>query len=67
MTPEQFLKLETYELASEETKKEREDQALRGMDEKRTDWEAEAVKQQGDKFQGIFECEECGSNKTGFI
>ena len=61
------MKLDTYELASEETKRERENQSLRGMNEKRTDWEAEEVKQQGDKFQGIFECEECGSFKTGFI
>lgn len=40
---------------------------LHGMWEKRTDWEHEEVKQQGEKFQGLFLCEECGSNKTGFI
>ena len=33
----------------------------------RTDFEIEEVKRQGEKFKGLFKCEECGSDKTGFI
>ena len=37
------------------------------MWQKRTDWDNEEVKAQGDKYKGLFICEECGSDKTGFI
>ncbi len=67
MTPEEFIKLETFEIASDQMRLERNEMQMRGMWDKRTDWEHEEVKQQGEKFQGLFECEECGSNKTGFI
>ena len=40
---------------------------MKGMWEKRTDWENEMVKAEGENYTGLFECEECGSNKTGFI
>ncbi len=59
--------MDSRELASEEMKKTRDEMMMRGMWEKRTDWEHEEVKAQGEKFQGLFLCEECGSNKTGFI
>jgi len=37
------------------------------MHNKRTDWEHEEVKAQGEKYSGLFKCESCGSDKTGFI
>jgi hypothetical protein len=45
VTPEQFLRLDTYELASEEVQRLREQSCLTGMAAKRTDWETEEVKQ----------------------
>lgn len=67
LTPEEFLKLDSSDLASESLIKERRQGEMRGMDAKRSDWENEEVKKLGEKFKGIFKCESCGSMKTGFI
>jgi len=67
ITPEEFIKLDVREIASEEMKKQREQFEEMGMWQKRTDWDNEEVKAQGSKYKGLFKCEQCGSNKTGFI
>lgn len=54
-------------LASEKMKKYRDEAEKRGLWEKRTDWDCELVKQQGDKYKGMFKCTQCDSDKTGFI
>lgn len=45
VTPEEFVKLENKDLASDELIMEREKMVMRGMWEKRTDWENEEVKE----------------------
>ena len=44
VSPEQFFKLDTSELASESLKAERNFMEKRGMDANRSDWENELVK-----------------------
>jgi len=67
VTPENFLKIDPLLWASEDTLQTRENHEMNGMWEKRSDWEAEEVKMQGESYTGLFLCESCGSNKTGFI
>ncbi len=59
--------MDMREIASEELQSMREKFEANGMWQKRTDWDNEEVKAQGDKYKGLFTCEECGSDKTGFI
>ena len=67
ISPEEFVKLDVREIASDDMKKQREQFEEMGMWQKRTDWDNEEVKAQGSKYKGLFMCEECGSDKTGFI
>lgn len=54
------------DLASDQKKKDREETELKGLWNKRTDWDQEMVKQQVD-FKGMFKCTSCGSDRTGYI
>lgn len=67
VTPEAFLTLDPKEFASDSLKIQRQEAHQRGVFHKRTDWDQEEVKLAGDKFCGMFKCEACGSDKTGFI
>ena len=67
ISPEDFVMVDQRKLASEKMKKDREEAEKRGLWNKRTDWDCELVKQQGDKYKGMFNCELCDSDKTGFI
>ena len=57
ISPEEFVTVDLRKLASEKMKKDREDAEKRGLWNKRTDWDCELVKQQGDKYKGMFKCE----------
>lgn len=59
--------MDIRKLASDEIQKSRQAALKSNMYDKRTDWATEEVKQQGEKYKGLFPCESCGSNKTGFI
>ena len=67
LTPEDFLQVDVRKFATDEVKEQRAEAEKTNMYNKRTDWDCEEVKAQGDKFKGLFNCEGCGSNKTGFI
>ena len=54
-------------LASNELQEQREMARRNNMEDKRTDWDTEEVKAQGEAFKGLFKCEYCQSDKTGFI
>jgi len=66
ISPEDFVSMDPRKHASEAMKKEREEAMKRGMHNKRTDWDQEIVKGQSD-YKGMFKCEKCKSDKTGFI
>ena len=59
--------MDIRKLASDEIKEQRQTAIQMNMHDKRTDWATEEVKQQGEKYKGLFPCESCGSDKTGFI
>jgi len=67
VSPEEFLCMDIRKLASDEIKEQRQTAIQMNMHDKRTDWATEEVKQQGEKYKGLFPCESCGSDKTGFI
>ena len=67
ISPEDFVMVDLRKLASEKMKKDREEAEKRGLWNKRTDWDCELVKQKGDNYKGMFNCELCDSDKTGFI
>ena len=67
ITPEEFLHVDVRTLASDEVKQMRAEAEKVNMYNKRTDWDTEEVKAQGENYKGLFKCESCGSNKTGFI
>ena len=54
-------------LASDELQEQREEARKANLADKRTDWATEEVKAQGEAYKGLFACENCGSDKTGFI
>jgi len=66
VTPEDFVSLDPKQLASSKMKKEREASVMKGLWNKRTDWDKELVKND-EKYKGMFKCEECDSDRTGFI
>lgn len=67
VTPEQFLNMDPREFASDRRKDSHEKHKGTAFYEKRSDWDVEMVKQAGDKHKGMFPCDACGSDKTGFI
>ena len=67
ISPEDFLQVDLRKFASEEVKNQRIAAEKTNMYNKRTDWDNEEVKAQGDAYKGLFKCESCGSDKTGFI
>ena len=67
ITPEEFVTADLREFASQKMIKDREEATNRGLYNKRTDWDTEMVKAKGDKFKGMFKCESCDSDRTGFI
>ena len=66
ISPEEFVMVDLRMLASEEMKNEREEASMRGLWNKRTDWDKELVKPQAD-YKGIFKCALCHNDRTGFI
>ena len=66
MEPEEFVKADLRNLASEKVKMAREEAEIQGLANKRTDWDQEIVKAQSD-YKGMFKCELCESTRTGFI
>lgn len=67
ITPEEFLQVDVRTLASDEVKQKRAEAEKTNMYNKRTDWDTEEVKAQGENYKGLFKCESCDSDKTGFI
>ena len=61
ISPEEFLQVDVRTLASDEVKQKRAEAEKINMYNKRTDWENEEVKAQGDNYKGLFNCENCGS------
>ena len=47
-------------------KKVREQQMMKGLWNKRTDWDQEVVKNNA-KYKGMFKCKLCNSDRTGFV
>lgn len=66
VTPEALVSMDARELASTELQTKREEATMAGMWNKRTDWAQESVNANPD-YKGMFCCESCGSQKTGFI
>lgn len=66
ITPEEFVLVDLRLLASDKMKKDRDEAMMRGLWNKRTDWDKEMVKAKAD-YKGMFKCENCQSDKTGFI
>jgi hypothetical protein len=66
ITPEDLCTMDPRLLASSKMKREREKASSYGLWNKRTDWDQEVVKQNAD-FKGMFKCESCFSDRTGFI
>lgn len=66
ITPEEFVLVDPRLLASDKMKKDRDEAMMRGLWNKRTDWDKEMVKAKAD-YKGMFKCENCQSDKTGFI
>lgn len=64
--PENFVTIDPQKLASSAMKKEREEMLMKGLWNKRTDWDQVLVKE-NEKYKGMFNCEKCNSERTGFI
>ena len=60
VSPEEFLQVDVRKFASEEVKNQRIAAERTNMYNKRTDWDNEEVKAQGDAYRGLFKCESCG-------
>jgi hypothetical protein len=66
LEPEDFVTLDPRSLASETMKKERDAAMLRGLWNKRTDWDQECVRN-NEEYKGMFKCKHCQSDRTGFV
>ena len=66
ISAESFVNCDMRQLASSTLKEKRETFLLQGMWNKRTDWAKEVVKNNKD-YKGMFKCEQCDSDRTGFI
>ena len=58
LTPEEFVTTDPRALASQEMKKERDAAMLRGLWNKRTDWDQEVVRN-NEEYKGMFKCKHC--------
>ena len=66
VTPEALVSMDARDLASTELQTKREEATMAHMWNKRTDWAQEVVNSNPD-YKGMFKCEDCGSQRTGFI